>query len=253
MNSLYASLVDFWPLHEATGDADGMCGNNLTDTGGVTQNPGIIDYARQFTNASNQRLSIASNANVGHGDIDFSIAAWAYFDNFTTSQGIVTKDDTAAQRDYNLRYLVAATDRFAFQVFKAGDTAVTVNADTLGSPSTATWYFIVGQHDATNDLITIEVNMGGVDSQATGGALQAVQTAAFVIGGQNAAGSYMDGRVCEVGMWKRMLTRQEQHWLYNNGRGRSWPFDGRPNMARQGRNPLTAGPRRSRSSGVVSI
>lgn len=82
----------------------------------MTQNPGIVDYARQFTNASNQRLSIASNSNVGMGDVDFAIAAWAYFDNFSTSQGIVTKDDTSAQRItiYGISYRPQTDSRFRF-------------------------------------------------------------------------------------------------------------------------------------------
>lgn len=227
--SLYSGLVEYWPLHEASGDAFGLCaGMTLTDNGGVTQNPGIVTTARQFAKASSQRLSKVTEANVEFADSDFSIACWVYLTTKTTTMGIVTKDDTSAQRDYSLRYFVTS-DQFNFIVFKAGDTAVNVFAATLGSPATATWYFIVCTHDATNDLMTIEVNMGGEDSQATGGALQAAQTANFRVGDNAGATNFLDGRVCELGLWKRLLTKREKYWLYNGGRGRTFPFfDGQP-------------------------
>lgn len=44
--------------------------------------------------------------------------------------------------------------------------------------------------------------MGDGIDKPPAGALQAVQMEAFVIGGQNAAATYMDGRVCEVGLWE---------------------------------------------------
>lgn len=224
MNSLYSGLVDYWRLWEASGNRASALGKNtLTDNNTVTQNPGIVLNAAQFTNANSESLTLATNSDVETGDIDFTIAAWAYLDNKDTQQGIVSKDDASAQREYGLKYGPTGTDRFQFTVYTPTDVARTVSADALGSPAINTWYFLVGWHDANANNVNIEVNGSFLDSAATTASLQAAQTSAFTIGGFSGS-LFLDGRVCEVGFWKRVLTQQERWWLYNNGLGRTYPF-----------------------------
>ena len=77
----------------------------------------------------------------------------------------------------------------------------------MGAPVIGTWYFIVGWHDSVANTVNIQVNNGAVDSVATGGALQAAGTAELRIGGRDdIAPFHLDGRVDEVGFWKRVLT-----------------------------------------------
>ena len=253
MDSLRSGLMDYWRLWEASGNSESTVGRNtLTDNNTVTGNPGIVLNARQFTRASSERLSLASTADVQSGDIDFTVACWVYLDS--TPAGIMYamgKDGTGAgTREWRVMWN-NADSLLTFSIFKAVDTAASVTAATLGAPATATWYFITAWHDAVGDTVNIEVNMGGADSAATGGAAQAASTAEFAIGARSAGTLFWDGRICEAAKWNRILSRPERWWLYNSGKGRSYPFDGRMSLAMMGRGRGQMGRRRSHASGII--
>lgn len=236
INPLYAGLVSYWPLHEASGTRYDLVGtaNNLTDNNTVTQNPGIQVYGAQFTAANSERLSIASNANVQIGDIDFTFCFWAYMDSKPAAASWIIKySAVSGNYDYQI-YHDGTADRWKMIVTRATDSAQTVTANTAGSVALSTWHMVTGWHDATADTVNIAINDGAADSAATGGALQAAGTADFNLGGYS-GGFFVNGRMAEVGFWKRVLTTRERRWLYNAGRGRSYPFDGRYSLSMLGR------------------
>lgn len=220
-------MVSYWKLEEASGTrADSHGTNTLTDNNSVTSAAGKIGNASAYATASLQYLSVASNSTVQTGDISFSISCWVYLTSKTTYRWVFNKDGlSAGQREYYLIYDFPA-DRWQFAVFRATDSAVTVNANTLGSPSLNTWVHIGCYHDAANDQIGICGSGGAFDTQATGGALQAASNGPFQLGGnpRTPATLYMDGRIDEVGFWKRMLNANEWAALYNGGTGRTYPF-----------------------------
>ncbi len=253
INSLKAGLVSYWPLHEASGNRSDMTGaaNTLTDTNTVTQNPGIQVQAAQFTAANSERLALASNALVQMGDIDFTFCFWAYMDSKPAAASWIIKfAATSGNYDYQIYYL-SATDRWQAAVCRATDSAQTVTANTFGAAPLSTWQMVTMWHDATGDTLNIAVNATAPDSVATGGSLQAAGTADFNLGGYS-GGNYINGRMAEVGLWKRVLTTPERLWLYNKGRGRSFPFDGRFSPAMLGRHTYSVGPRRSRLTGIAA-
>lgn len=253
INSLYAGLVSYWPLHEASGNRADLTGaaNTLTDTNTVTQNPGIQIYSGQFTAANSERLALTSNASVQMGDIDFTFCFWAYMDTKPTAASWIIKfAATAGNYDYQL-YHDGTADRWKFIVTRATDSPQTVTATNAGSVALSTWHMVTGWHDATADTVNIAVNAITPDSAATGGALQAAGTADFNLGGYS-GGNFVNGRMAEVGLWKRVLTTQERLWLYNKGRGRSFPFDGRFSAAMLGRHTYMVGSRRSRLVGIAA-
>jgi len=232
LHSLHSGLLAYWPLHEPSGSRLSVMGDNslltLTDNNTVTGNPGIVEDASQFTAANSEYLSVADNALLSMGDIDMFMAIWVYLDTKPAESEILSKDNGASQREYAVRYLGGGTDRFNLLISGNGTANTQQNANTLGSPSTATWYFICAWHDSVANTINIRVNMGGVDSAAhTTGIFDG--TSALNIGRSPfGAGTYLNGRACEAGIWKgRILTTSEQLWLYNNGKGRTYPFDGR--------------------------
>ncbi|MEP7356896.1 MAG: RHS repeat-associated core domain-containing protein, partial [Anaerolineales bacterium] len=96
---------------------------------------------------------------------------------------------------------------------------------TLGSPSTGAWYFVVGWHDAVNNVINIQVNNGTANSLSwSGGVFDG--NAGFEIGGRNdTQPGYFDGRIDEVGLWKRVLGGDERTLLYRNGAGCQYAFN----------------------------
>lgn len=236
MNELNFGLVSYWPLQEQSGNRFDLtgCANTLTDMNTVTGNPGVSYPASQFTAATNEYLTIASNANLQTGDIDFTFNFWAYMDTKPATVSWLIKYSAAAGNyDYQIFY-TSATDRWQMAVARAVDSAQIVTANTFGSAPLSTWQMVTGWHDATANTVNLSINAGTPDSQATGGALQAAGTANFYLGGFAAANN-VNGRICEVGFWKRVLTSRERLWLYNKGKGRSFPFDGRPSIAQNGR------------------
>jgi hypothetical protein len=221
------SLISFWKLDEASGTrADAYGSNTLTDNNSVGQDTGIVGSAGVFNNASSRYLSLASNASLQAGDVSFSFSCWVYLFSKTTYRWVFAKDSAVAgEREYYLIY-DQPSDRWEFGVFRATDSPVIVRANTLGSPAINTWVHIGCYHDAANDQIGICGAGGPFDTQATGGPLQPASNAEFRIGHSSRTATlyFMDGRIDEVGFWKRVLTPSEWAALYNGGAGRTYPF-----------------------------
>lgn len=216
--ALTDNLISYWKLDEASGNAaDAHGSNTLTDNNTVTNGTGLVyGTARQFAAASDESFSLADNASLSTGDIDFTFAAWVNAADLSTYRTILNKDNGSAW-EYQL-YYATGPDRFQWYVESAGG-AGDVNADVLGSPSINTWYFIVAWHDATANTINIQVNDGTVDSEAyTFGVRDG--SGAFYLGRETTANaSDMEGRIGPVMFWKRVLTAGERTSLYNSGAG----------------------------------
>ena len=220
------NLEAHWKLNEASGTrVDSHGSNDLTDINTVLQAAGKIGNAAQFQDSNSERLFVADNASLSMGDIDFSFAAWVYLDSKPAEQMYVfSKGLVSANAEYQL-YWNDAADRFTFRV-SDDTTSQGENADNLGAPSTATWYFIMCWHDATANTINIKVNDGTVDSAAYSlGSYDSIRP--FTIGARSDGSShnrFWDGRIDSLSVWKRVLTAQEQTDLYNGGAGLDYPF-----------------------------
>lgn len=232
MHSLYSGLISYWSLQDQSGSRLDLTGlaNTLTNTNTVTSVDGFLGPASHFTAASSQLLSIASNSSIQGGPKNYTFACWVKLDskpaNFMT---ILSKYSATAGRAEYILYWLNTTDRLAFNVYRATDSIQSVSADNLGAPALSTWYFIVAWNNHDGLTVNIEVNAGATDSTALGGATQAASTAALGMGGLSLVGTnYWDGSIAEVGRWDRLLTRQERTWLYNQGKGRTFPFRGGP-------------------------
>ena len=91
----------------------------------------------------------------------------------------------------------------------------------MGSPSTSTWYFIVLEHDSTDNELRIQVTDGAVDSVSFSGG-PAASTSDFTIGATSHATTKIpyDGLVDSVFFWKTILSTRQKTFLYNQGVGR---------------------------------
>lgn len=221
-DSLKLSLVGMWSLDEFGGaarvDSSGN-GRNLTDnnTAGQLAGPGTFASGASFVTGSNQFLSHADDAAFSPGDADFSIATWAYLEDKATSYGIVSKENTTGATEEYAIWFDQVADRFKFTI---GQHSLTATADTLGSPSTGTWYFIYAEHNAGADTISIAVNDGAADSTATSGNAPSDSTGAFELGRKAADNATsLNGRIGHTGMWDKVLTSGETAYLYNSGNG----------------------------------
>lgn len=222
--ALGSSLVAFWKLDEFAGvRLDAVGGNSLTDNNTVTQNPGKLGGAAQFTAANSEYLSIADNAALSMGNIEFTACAWVYLDSKTAARTVCAKRGVAGVSggEFSLVYDNSA-DRFLFSIFDSTTGANTATASTFGSPSTGTWYFLVGMVEA--GLVKISVNGGAFNTTAKSVTIPD-SAHAFYIGAQQPTPTFFwDGRIDALGIWKRALTSAEVTELYNGGAGKEYPF-----------------------------
>ena len=98
------NFIAFWKLGEASGTrVDSIGSNDLTDNNTVTQAAGKIGNCAQFTAANSEYLSIADNAALSTGDIDFSIVFWVYFDSTPSFADVIAKW-AAGEQEYVVEF-----------------------------------------------------------------------------------------------------------------------------------------------------
>jgi len=188
---------------------------------------GTSDLATHFTAASSQALTHATNANLQTGDIDFTVAAWVYFDSLGADRPIITRWDnsTSSLREYRLWYNNAAS-KLEFSVWNFTGPFF---ADALSAiaVATGTWYYVVGWHDSVANTVNIQVNNGAVVSTAYSNGITA-NTVDFNIGRLETGTTFMDGRIERAGFWKSaasgggVLTAGLRTSLYNSGAGKNY-------------------------------
>ncbi|KKU57535.1 MAG: hypothetical protein UX80_C0014G0002, partial [Candidatus Amesbacteria bacterium GW2011_GWA2_47_11b] len=211
------NLVGYWKLDEVSGNrADSAGSNTLTDNATVTSKTGHLNLAGQFTAANSEYLSITDNAalSIGSG-VNLTISCWMYLDSVSNQRTCAGKRTGAGAAEYDLMY-VNATNRFRFRVLNSGGTDTTVNADAFGGPTTGTWYFVTAWYDATAATANIQINNGAINT--TSSAVTPFDGSGdFNLGRTADNTNYMDGRLDEVAMWKRVLTADERKRLYEDG------------------------------------
>lgn len=209
-----SNLKGYWPLGEASGNAVDLKGaNTLTDNNGVGAIAGKLNGARSFTVSGSTYFSIADNANLSTGDIDFTAGAWVIFTGTIMAGqywGITGKFETG-QEEWIL-YINGDNQRYQLAITEFG---TEVRADNFGVPSTGQWHFIVVWHDSVANTMNIQVNGGTVDSAAHVAGI-GDRTGIFTIGAIGVA-NFWEGRIDEVFFTKRVLTEDERQALYNSG------------------------------------
>jgi len=223
--SLLTDLISHWKLDEASGNATDSHGTNtLTETDGtIASATGKVGNARDFEAGDTEYFTIADNASLSTGDIDFTWAGWVNAESLPTNNNsfyIASKHGTSGNFEYGVLIDNAANViRFKFNVSNNGTAIVEATANNLGTPSTATWYFVVAWHDASANTINIQVNNGTADSAShTTGVRDG--NGGYSIGAFGAGPSaYFDGLIDSVSFWKRVLTSAERTQLYNAGSG----------------------------------
>lgn len=220
--ALTDNLIAYWKLNETSSTrSDSVGTNHLTDVNSVGTNGGKRGKSALFVAVNAQYLTINDNTDLSTGDIDFTLAGWI---RLTSKSAIMRwgKWQTGAL-EYNIAYHTS-DDRFRFEVSANGtSTGASVVANNLGSPTVEQWYFLVVWHDATGNTINIQINNGTADSTAhSGGVFDS--TAPFRIGSNGDGATYWNGRVDELGFWKRVLTANEKTTLYAGGTGTTYPF-----------------------------
>lgn len=226
-NGLLNALIAYWPGNEASGDLQDAHTNalHLTDTNTVTNAAGkVYATARQYTAANDEYHTRNNEALLEVLDVDFTIAAWVYFDDLSTNpQAIASKQNDGPGDVLSLRYNVGKGQGFFFSrsyPFSPFGVAE-VKAISFGNAAINTWYLVICWHDYLNNLIGISIN-DTVDT--VGCPLTGDSSSPFVIGKNSIGGKYT-GRIGPVAMWKSsagnggVLSSVQRTALYAGGAG----------------------------------
>jgi hypothetical protein len=218
---LYAGLVSYWKLDEASGTRNDSHGtNHLTDNNTVGAAAAKINDGADFERDNSEYLSIATNSDLETGDVSFSFQAWVSIESTGLNHILLAKNESGVSEEY--RFYIDTSQKVVFQLRKADNSAtVTVTGGT--ALSAGTLYHVVVVHDATANMMTLYLN-GVVDGGPTAiaGGVR-VSTNGFRLGrGSGAETAYLDGILDEVGFWKAALTADQVTWLRNGGSGRAY-------------------------------
>ncbi len=246
MLSLMSGLVAYFPLDNysnipaADGISDMVAPHDLlggqTGAAVVVAGPGNQPALSSPGGAADGFFGFNAGAKFQLEDSTYTCLIWSWLNSTAAVRVMLSKSwDVAGDKDYQL-YFNSAANRYQFRVYKPTDSAVDAVANNFGNVPVNTWNLVHAYHSAEDDEVGIRVNLGAFDTQATGGALQTGSEAEIEIAGRNQGDSRMLGRLMGAGIWSRKLTDTENAWLYNNGRGITWPFgDGRGTIMNRNR------------------
>lgn len=204
-------VVAYWKFDEASGTRfDSIGANNLTDNNNVGQAVGKVGNAAQFVTSGSKYLSKSTSADVEMNGTSFTISCWVYLDTVPGGEDLITKWTSSADQSFNLS-INAGVPFFAVRNAANSATVEVMSSVTL---TTGTWYFIVAGLDIANNIVFVQVNNGTRDTLANTGGIRN-GTSRFIIGARNDPTGFFNGRVDEVGIWKRILTTNELSVLYN--------------------------------------
>ena len=215
-----SNLVAYWQLGETSGTRNDSAGtNHLTDNNTVLYSAsGIKGNAADFERDNSESLSIASNANLVLGDIDFTIFGWVYAESLTDFQTIVAKRNDSTLPEYQMYY---EAGKIKFLISDSSNTGTFISADTP-TISVGAWYFVVAWHNSVANTLNIQVNNGTVYT-SNSPVTPRTNTWIFRLGAQQTtAAGFWDGLIDEFGIYKKVLSTEERAWLYNSGTGRSY-------------------------------
>lgn len=229
--ALTNNLTSYWNLDEPSDTrVDQVSGNNLTDQNATGSIVGIRNQAALFVSANSNALYRVTNSSLQTGNIDFSVAGWVYFNSLSNVPIVVGKRGNAAGNyEWQIGYN-SASAVLSFSVSSDGSVFNSVNATSFGAPNTSTWYNFVGWHSNTTH-IGISVNLSATTALYTGGVRAGSAPIVFAATdtGSSANMLWLDGRVDEVGFWKKALTATDRANLYAGGSGNTYTTASNPN------------------------
>jgi len=204
-----ANLVSWWSMDETSGTRyDNQGANHLTDNHAVGYAAGVRGNAAKFVSSGTQSLSVADNASISTGNVDFTVVANIYL-NSLGNYVILDKSDNGSTIEYRLSYTTTGGFRFRFGTSQVDSGTVSANA----------WYTVAAWYDSVNDTLNIQVNNGTVSSVSySAGAPDTTYPLSF--GVSTGGTSPLDGRIDEAVFYKRVLTAGERIWFYNSGNRR---------------------------------
>lgn len=214
--------VYYWPLTETNGTRfSRRTPLDLIPEGSPGSTVGIITTATSFDTDNPDGL-VSSTTTVDEFLLTgITISAWVKLSAKVSIAEIVMHGDNFSACDYIIGY-DDSNDVFQFGL---GDGSGTHFVSSTLNPELDVWYLVLGSYDGNTGISSIWVN--GVRESQSLGITPILRDTTIRIGTDffpptpPPAGVGLDGLVCEVSVWDRVLSDAEIAYIYNNGVGRS--------------------------------
>lgn len=226
-STLSDGLISHWHLDEPLGTrSDSKGSNHLSDNNTVTQAPGKLGWAAQFTRANGEYLSLPHNQSLTPGAAGFTVALWVYLDTNNEDVGIIGKSNAPEWGVAHYPAGYGAGGALRFMVRSATNNQI--YEAVAGQLSAQVWHLIIAWHDPVAGTINLQVDGRAMSSAAFPGVLRTDLADPLELG-RNRLYSYfcLNGRLDEASLWGRPLTEQERGELWNLGAGKE-PAGGAP-------------------------
>ncbi len=204
---------------------DEMGNHNATVTGGTYTASGKIGYALNPDGTGSDYAIISDHNDFSFGDAStdtpFSVGCWVYFTDTGLTWMINRRDDTVSP-DVEWEFIQHSDGTFYFVLFD-GTNGNTIRKSYSWSPSTSTWYHVMGTYDGggAHTGINIYVDGSSVGSSEEIGTYVAMHNTISDVsiataGFNQGAGNYdLNGRIDLVQIWDRELTSDEVLDIYD--------------------------------------
>ena len=156
-------------------------------------------------------------------DIDFiddiSISLWFMPNGFPDTQWIVGDDRWSQSSQWAYNLIISTTATIKASVLDGGGNLVRIESSLV--LQTGYWYHIVMTYDGYTLTLYIDGSSEGTDTATTDGFQDCsnVLRMMSVLDANDEIEYPVDGKLDEVGVWKRVLTSSEVTDLYNGGIG----------------------------------
>ena len=213
-STLLSNLVAYWKLDEASGTiVDSVNGHNSTAVSGTYRASGKINTCMGFNGS--QYITLADSP-------DWTIAV---NDNITMSAWINLNSQT--QNIYNNILGDASGPQFylknTFELgYYEGDIGVTSAISTYNN---SVWYMVTMTKEVIGSIITVKFYRNGAFLSSSTSLVGDGHNPPTIYIGGDIASENINGKIDELGYWRRALTASEITALYNSGTGKSYPFD----------------------------
>lgn len=197
-------LVAFYPFTENTKDSSGN--NNHGNSNGATLTSdryGVANRAYDFNGSS---TISASPTFAFTENQDFTVSCFAYLTSKSLSDPFVSYGNTATGN--YVWYLGWYNSKVQWGVNKQGFTWSQTNTPkTSVMPNVNQWYHVLGVKN--NKLLTLYINGVAVDSVTQVIQNPAITKLPLTMGGFAGTGQYLNGKLDDVRIYNRALTREE--------------------------------------------
>lgn len=226
---LLSGLIGYWNFDEETGNyVDKVNSNALYASSVVQGGSGIIGNAVGFDTATDY-LSINYNESLDWGTTDsYTVSFWAYLNNTPATAGRyfhIFRFSVSSGVAYALT-MSMPTDGVYLRVQQYDTSNVRTDIESRYGKYTANaWVHFLVYKNSTTTRIYINGTDFTSGTPSTPNQLKQFNQTLFIGNYGSSNSGSIDGKLDEFCYWNRALTTDEIATLYNDGYGRTYPFN----------------------------